>query len=35
MAVTKVHCLNYDKKIELADCGFALIYLYEMHISDY
>ena len=34
MAVTEVHCLNYDNEFELADCGFAHIYLYEMHVSD-
>ena len=34
MAVTEVHCMNLDKKNELADCGFALVYLYEPHFSD-
>jgi len=34
MAVTEVHCLNCDNEFELADCGFALICLYETHISD-
>jgi len=34
MAVTEVHCLNCDNEFEFADCGFALIYLYETHISD-
>ena len=34
MAVTEVNCLNCDKEFELADCGFALIYLYETHVSD-
>ena len=30
----EVNCLNCDKEFELADYGFALIYLYEMHVSD-
>ena len=34
MAVTEVNCLNYDNEFELADCGSALIYLYETHVSD-
>ena len=34
MAVTEVNCLDCDKEFERTDCGFALIYLYETHVSD-
>ena len=30
----EVHCLNCDNEFELADRGFALINLYETHVSD-